>query len=66
MVPWNKSGVILLTGDHAEMTESSMVTLYLALQSMIPEDMLSDNTPPNRPVFSSYLKLEDIHSFLQF
>lgn len=41
MVPWNKSGVILLTGGHAGMTESSMVTLYLVLQSMIPEEMLS-------------------------
>lgn len=41
MVLWTKFGVIPLTGDHAEVTESSMVTLYLVLQSMIPEDMLS-------------------------
>lgn len=41
MVPWKKTGVIPLTGNHAEVTESSMVTLYLVLPSMIPEEMLS-------------------------
>lgn len=65
MVPWNKSGVILLRRDHAEMTESSMVTLYLVLQSIIPEDRLSV-VPQTGPSFHHILNWKIFILFYSF